>query len=95
MNEKNNEKSYVVGWQMDWLRQALGLPDNTTKFELVVSVDDVVKVKCEYFPTLTKDEWGMVEKRLSEYKMVKYQETLHRLVNDEVVIIGGPFVRNV
>jgi hypothetical protein len=46
----------------------LGLPKNTRSFELRMAVDEVVSVKCEYFPEILKDELATV---FFEYDLVK------------------------
>ena len=52
------------------LIKILGLPKHTKSFELRCAVDEIVTVKCIYYPELSDDGTCLIEE-LAEYELVK------------------------
>ncbi|MGT2453769.1 hypothetical protein ACU4GI_10910 [Cupriavidus basilensis] len=56
------------------LMKALGLPKGTKAFELRCAVDEVVTVKCEYYPDGNSASGFDPRQLLSKYKLVEMDE---------------------
>jgi hypothetical protein len=50
------------------LKEALGLPERTMGLEIRVYPGEPVKIRCEYYPGLDKDE---ISKLFAEYNLVE------------------------
>jgi hypothetical protein len=53
------------------LAKMLGLPGDVIWFELRCAVDDLVTVRCAYYPDIDLDKNGKLETVLAEYKLTK------------------------
>ena len=65
----------TVGQDLRGLIKVLGLPKNTTWFELRVATNETVTIKCGYVPDINDTNNGELEEVLAEYEL--------RLIEDE------------
>lgn len=57
--------TYIQGQEFgSRIIKALGLPNNTRSIEIRIAVNEIVTVRCEYFPDT---EIGAIEKELKDF----------------------------
>ena len=61
--------SSVVGQHLGGLIKILGLPKNTTWFELRVATNEIVTIKCGYAPEINDTNKGELEEVLAEFEL--------------------------